>query len=208
MAAIIIISLVNGALNSGKDVTQSPTLDPNQVWVPEESPTPTPYATPTFAALVDPDLSWMDYTYDGDVEQEYQEQQQNAKTPTPKPTLSNNNSGYTTINSNSSSSDIKKLQQKLVTLGWLSYTNITGSYDSATRQAVKDFQTYVNQHFSPSTKLDVDGIAGQRPCSGSMKPMRSGPPHRPRRRSRPARTTSMWWMKIPLPARFGMCSAS
>lgn len=160
VAAIIIISLVNGALNSGKDVTQSPTLDPNQVWVPEESPTPTPYATPTFAALVDPDLSWMDYTYDGDVEQEYQEQQQNATTPTPKPTLSNNNSGYTTINSNSSSSDIKKLQQKLVTLGWLSYTNITGSYDSATRQAVKDFQTYVNQHFSPSTKLDVDGIAG------------------------------------------------
>lgn len=163
-AAVVIISLVNGALNTSSDVTQNPTLNPGSTasWAPDATPSPTPYVSPTFAALVDPEQSWMDYTYSGDVNQEFEQQQGNAATATPKPTIrpEAEQTGYKTISSNSSSKEITGLQQRLVTLGWLSYNNITGSYDSATRQAVKDFQTYVNETIKPSEKLSVDGIAG------------------------------------------------
>ena len=37
---------------------------------------------------------------------------------------------------------------------------MTGKYDSATYQAVKDFQNYVNQRYNPKEKLTVDGAAG------------------------------------------------
>jgi len=156
IAAIVIISMVNGAVNTNKDVTQLPTLNPDQVWVPAQTPTPTPYVTPTFAALVDPDLSWMDYTYDGDVEEDYKKQEAQASTPKPD----EDTSKYSTISSKSSSSEIKKFQKQLVTLGWLEYTGVTGKYDSATKQAVKDFQKYINDAYDPDKKLTVDGIAG------------------------------------------------
>lgn len=156
IAAIVIISLVNGALNTSKDVTQLPTLNPDQAWVPAQTPTPTPYVSPTFAALVDPDLSWMDYTYKGDVEADYQKQESQASTPRPDDDASD----YTTVSGKSSTAEIKAFQEKLVALGWLDYTNVTGKYDSATKQAVKDFQSYVNTAFKPDKKLDVDGIAG------------------------------------------------
>lgn len=156
IAAVIIISMVSGAVNTPKDVTQLPTLNPDQVWVPAQTPTPTPYVTPTFAALVDPDLSWMDYTYDGDVEEDYKKQEALASTPKPD----EDTSGYTTISGKSSSSEIQKFQKQLVTLGWLDHTGVTGKYDAATKQAVKDFQDYINKTFNPDKKLDVDGIAG------------------------------------------------
>ena len=54
VAAVIIITLVNGALSGADDVTQNPTLNPTGVWAPAETPSPTPYVSPTFAALVDP----------------------------------------------------------------------------------------------------------------------------------------------------------
>ena len=158
LAAIVLISLFNGALNTNRDVTQSATLDPNQVWIPAESPTATPYVAPTFAALVDPDLSWMDYTYDGDVEADYQRAQR--ATATPKPEVASDASGYTIVNGKSSQSDIRRLQEKLAALGWLSSQNLSGRYDDATRQAVADFQQYVNEHYDPGKKLKVDGIAG------------------------------------------------
>ena len=60
---VLVIQLVGGALKPNTDVVQSPTLNPSaSAWAPPESPTPTPYVTPTFAALVDPEQSWMDYT--------------------------------------------------------------------------------------------------------------------------------------------------
>ena len=164
-AAAGLILFFNGALNGSKDVTENPTLDPNQVWIPAETPTPTPYASPTFAALVDPDLSWMDYTYEdnsGSGTQTVQGNTGSAATqkPTAMPTLSGDASGYTSVTTKSSQSDVRTLQQKLVTLGWLDYTQVTGKYDSATRQAVKDLQTYINQTYNPKPKLTVDGIAG------------------------------------------------
>ena len=72
VAAILLITVFNGTVSTNRDLTQNPTLDPGMLWIPETTPTATPYVAPTFAALVDPELSWMDYTYDGDVEQENQ----------------------------------------------------------------------------------------------------------------------------------------
>ena len=158
LAAVALISLFNGALNTNRDVTQSATLDPNQVWIPAESPTATPYVAPTFAALVDPDLSWMDYTYDGDVEADYQRAQR--ATATPKPAVTGDSSDYNIVNNNSSQTDVRRLQEKLAALGWLSSQNLSGTYDDATRQAVRDFQSFVNEHYDPGAKLKVDGIAG------------------------------------------------
>ncbi|MBQ8111502.1 MAG: peptidoglycan-binding protein [Clostridia bacterium] len=164
VAAILLITVFNGAISTGRDITQSPTLDPGQVWIPATTPTATPYVAPTFAALVDPELSWMEYTYDGDVEQEYQQAQRASATPTPTPvpaaTVSGSASKYRLINGNSSREDIRALQQRLAELGWLDSALITGKYDSATRQAVREFQSYVNQRYNPNEKLSVDGAAG------------------------------------------------
>ena len=137
------------------------TVAADTTWMPLATPTPTPYATATFAALVDPELSWMDYTYDGDVQKEYDQQQQQAASPTKMPTIITEEK-HDTISSSSSTTDISTLQKYLVKLGWLSSANVTGRYDSATKQAVKDFQTYVNEHCSPAKKLAVDGIAGEK----------------------------------------------
>ena len=87
VAAVVIIMLINGALGGRNDVTQNPTIAPNDdVWSPAETPTPTPYVSPTFAALVDPEQSWMDYTYSGNVDKEFQQQQSGVKA-TAKPTV-------------------------------------------------------------------------------------------------------------------------
>lgn len=163
VAAILLITVFNGAVTTGKDITQSPTLDPSQVWIPVTTPTATPYVAPTFAALVDPELSWMDYTYDGDVEKEYQEAQQAAATPTPTPVPTVDTKGtrrYKLINGDSGKAEIRALQKQLYELGWLEKSQITGSYDAATRQAVRDFQAYVNDRYNPKEKLSVDGAAG------------------------------------------------
>ena len=165
VAAVLLITVFNGAVTTSRDITQSPTLDPSQVWIPVATPTATPYVSPTFAALVDPELSWMDYTYEGDVEQEYQEAQQAARTPTPAATLAptvdaKGSQRYRVVNGDSSREEIRKLQNKLYEEGWLEKSQVTGKYDTATRQAVRDFQAYVNDRFKPKEKLSVDGVAG------------------------------------------------
>ncbi|MBR2698289.1 MAG: peptidoglycan-binding protein [Clostridia bacterium] len=163
VAAVLLITVFNGAVTTSRDITQSPTLDPSQVWIPEATPTVTPYVSPTFAALVDPELSWMDYTYDGDVEQEYQEAQRAASTPvpTPVPTVgSKGSSRYKLVNGDSSTDEIRALQKQLYELGWLKKGQVTGKYDADTRQAIRDFQAYVNEQYKPREKLSVDGAAG------------------------------------------------
>jgi len=162
-AAVLLITIFNGATTSSRDITQSPTLDPSQIWIPVATPTATPYVTPTFAALVDPELSWMDYTYDGDVEQEYQQAQRAAATPVPTPAPTINSKGsqrYRVVNGDSSKDEIRALQKKLYEQGWLEKSQVTGKYDAATRQAIRDFQAYVNDHYKPKEKLSVDGVAG------------------------------------------------
>ena len=161
VAAMLLITIFNGAVTTNRDITQSPTLDPNQVWIPLTTPTATPYVAPTFAALVDPELSWMDYTYDGDVEEEYQQARRASATATPKPTAKPDGSRrYTLINGDSDRAEIRELQQKLSEEGWLDSSQINGKYDSATRQAVRELQSYVNEHYNPRQKLTVDGVAG------------------------------------------------
>lgn len=163
IAVIVIISMVNGALKSADDVIQNPTLAPsasNALWAPAETPTPTPYIAPTFAALVDPEQSWMDYTYEGDVNEDFDHQLGFTSTATPIPTIRPQTTKNPTVNNKSDAAEITKLQQRLAALGWLNATGITGKYDSATKQAVKDFQNYVNTAIKPNPKLDVDGIAG------------------------------------------------
>ncbi len=158
--AIGLIWFLN-SMGDPDDVTLQPlgSNSPGATWMPNQTPTPTPYATATFAALKDPELSWMDYTYPGNVDSEYQ--QQASASATRQPTV-NTDTDYSTVNGDSSSSSIKKLQQQLAKLGWLSSSQVSGKYDSATRQAVKDFQTYVNENCSPAEKLAVDGIAGKK----------------------------------------------
>ena len=80
--------------------------------------------------------------------------------PTAMPTLSGDASAYTSVTTKSSASAIRTLQNKLVTLGWLDYSKISGKYDNATRQAVRDLQTYINEYYDPRPTLKVDGIAG------------------------------------------------
>ena len=168
IAAAVVLAVAIGViwfLNSmgdTNDITLNnplSTTEPQATWMPEVTPTPTPYATATFAALVDPELSWMDYTYNGDVNQDYQNQVQQSATKAP---TVNTDKDYSTINHSSGKDTVKKLQEKLTQLGWLDYSNITGKYDAATKQAVKDFQNYVNEHCSPAKKLTVDGIAGEK----------------------------------------------
>ena len=170
IAAAVVLVIALGlvlflnSMSDPDDVTiENPlaTVATDTTWMPLSTPTPTPYATATFAALVDPELSWMDYTYNGDVEKEYNQQQQQAATPTKKPTIITEEK-YDTVNNSSSTTDVTSLQNTLVKLGWLSSSNVTGKYDAATKQAVKDFQTYVNENCSPAKKLAVDGIAGQK----------------------------------------------
>ncbi|MBQ7455599.1 MAG: SH3 domain-containing protein, partial [Clostridia bacterium] len=59
---------------------------------------------------------------------------------------------YTTLQLGSTGEAVTKLQTRLKELGYLTAANITGTYDTATRDAVKAFQS--------TNKLTVDGIAG------------------------------------------------
>lgn len=161
--AIGVIWLLSSMSNSN-DITLPNTLpsastSPGATWMPAQTPTPTPYTRATFAALVDPELSWMDYTYSGDVNSEFADQA-SAK-PTKAPTV-DTGTRYDTVDNSSQTSSVTKLQNRLIELGWLGRGSATGKYDSATKQAVKDFQNYVNNNCSPATKLAVDGIAGQK----------------------------------------------
>lgn len=66
---------------------------------------------------------------------------------------SSNASGYTTLRKGSKGQDVKKLQEKLITLGYsLGRYGADGVYGTSTYNAVKAFQK--------NKKLTVDGIAG------------------------------------------------
>lgn len=178
-AALVGVFVFGGGLLQPKDVTETPTQDPENVWLPMDSQTPTvtPYTSPTFAALVDPELSWMDFSFeDVDLSASSKPTPTVASaatrvptataraTATPKPTaaptLSGDDSAYSTITNRSSAAEIRRLQQRLNRLGWLNTTDITGTYSDATREAVRQFQRYINQNYNPATRLTVDGIAG------------------------------------------------
>ena len=167
-AAAGLISLFNGAMNTSRDVVQTPTVDPNEVWIPFETPTPTPYVAPTFAALVDPELEWIEFDYENapvttlepDSTEVVENQSVATPAPTPVVTPGADSSQYKLVNRKSDSDRVAALQKKLVELGWLKKSKVSGEYDEDTVNAVKALQTYVNRTFDPDPALDVDGIAG------------------------------------------------
>ena len=153
--AVGVIALVNYFTNAADKRTDAPRTTGEDIWQPPVSPSPTPYAAATFGALTDPTHSWMDFTnpdLSGDPG--------DYATPTPAPTPEGNFDISNGISARSDPAVIKKLQTLLSNLGWLDSGNITGKYDSATQQAVKDFQQYMNDTYAIDPKLTVDGKAG------------------------------------------------
>ncbi len=158
--AVGVIMLVNFLTNRTDTKADQPQTSAEDIWSPPESPTPTPYAAATFGTITDPEQSWKDFT-----NPDLKGDQSDYATPTPVPTAESGFSTDKTINANSSSSEIKKLQKLLANLGWLSSDNINGQYDGATKQAVKDAQQYINDTYAFSPKLNVDGVAGPKTLS-------------------------------------------
>ena len=77
-------------------------------------------------------------------------------------------SAASSLRKNSTGSEVTKLQNNLITLNYLKSGAATGTYDSATENAVRKFQADYN--------LDVDGVAGTKTInlinslvSGSVK---------------------------------------
>ena len=153
--AIGVIALVSFLTNSTDDRTTAPITTGDDIWTPPVTASPTPYASATFGAIVDPDRDWMDFT-----NPDLRGDDDDYATPTPVPTPDNEFDPTKTINEKSSPEVIKKLQKLLIDLGWLEKGGKTGKYDDATRQAVKDFQQYMNDTYAIDPKLTVDGVAG------------------------------------------------
>ena len=160
--AVGVIALVNYFTSSTDRRTEAPIATGQDIWQVPESPTPTPYAAATFAAITDPTHSWMDFT-NPDLSGNASDYSKPTPAPTPK------EMGNSTINSKSDPETIKKLQTLLVNLGWLDASGVTGKYDDATKQAVKDFQQYMNDTFAIDPKLTVDGIAGKNTLTWLLK---------------------------------------
>ena len=159
VVAFVLIRLLSSAFDTTTTPTSMPTLASDSLWTPAVTPSPTPYVQTTFAPITDPDLSWMDYISGTDENQNYQNQAGNVRTPTPAPNATPRPTSQV-ISGNSSTEEITSLQWQLIALGWLDASQPTGVYDSATRQAVRDFQTYMNETYAIDPKLTVDGIAG------------------------------------------------
>ena len=161
--AVGVIALVNYFTSSTDKRTEAPATTGLDIWQAPETPTPTPYAAATFAAITDPTHSWMEFT-----NPDLSGNASDFATPSPAPTPEGG-LGDITINSKSDPELIKKLQKLLVDLGWLDESGITGKYDDATRQAVKDFQQYMNDTYAIDPKLEVDGIAGKKTITWLMQ---------------------------------------
>ena len=162
--ALAVIHLMNRAVDV--PITPVTTLAPETtMWMPEASPTPTPYVGTTIGPIHDPDLSWLDYVYPGDVDAEYDALNPTAKatatpviTPTPAPVTPQPET--TRVTESSRREQILELQNILVRTGWLDADDVSGRYDNATIAAVRNFQRYMNESYAIDPKLDVDGQAG------------------------------------------------
>ena len=75
-------------------------------------------------------------------------------TPAPVPTITPNMKAYHNLTMGAKGKDVKKLQEKLIELGYLPDGSADGAYGRKTYNAVKKFQYY--------NGLTADGIAGRR----------------------------------------------
>ncbi|MBR5751858.1 MAG: peptidoglycan-binding protein, partial [Clostridia bacterium] len=151
--------------------TSAPTQEAS-IWEPAVSATPTPYVyeEPTKSTTISYS-DWMaqpggdswdvltptpwngptptPFNMWAELEKEIASQQR--PTPTPMPTR-------TTVSARSDSQTIRELQWQLIELGWLTAQTPSGVYDADTKNAVKDFQHYMNQ--TRNAHLTEDGICG------------------------------------------------
>ena len=74
-------------------------------------------------------------------------------TPVPVPTITPNTKGYHNLLQGDRGEDVKKLQERLIELGYLPEGSADGAFGGQTRNAVRQFQYY--------NGLTVDGIAGR-----------------------------------------------
>ncbi|MCE5342252.1 MAG: peptidoglycan-binding protein [Eubacteriales bacterium] len=128
------------------------------------TPTPAVTATPTPVTTGDQQVNWSDWNFGNDTATNPPSNvitigvsstatpvgnaTVGLSTATPKPTTTSSNS---TLNSGSSGTAVKQLQQKLKDLGY--YTgSVDGTYGAGTVAAVKEFQAANN--------LTADGVAG------------------------------------------------
>ncbi len=179
IAAVVVVGIVVFAiirmLGGAMDQTNGiPDVTQEEDWQPLELPTATPYVAATIGANVDHNGDdWKNEAYDGDVDKEFNQQVAHNSTPIPTiaPTIAPTPTPYTglstnsTISAKSSTQEIKDLQIVLAQQGWLKAADITGKYDANTRNAVKAFQTFMNNNYNLSEKLSVDGIAGPKTLS-------------------------------------------
>ena len=190
-AAAALILMFNGALNGAKDVTETPTLDPNQVWIPSESPTVTPYASPTFAALVDPDLSWMDFHLDnpGPAPEHQHGPEATAghrhAQAHRRAHVSGDASGYNNVNERSSASEIRQCSS-----GWSPWAGWTSprSPASTTRPPARPCwpsRSTSTVASAPPRSSRRTAWPGPRPSSGCTRSTPPVPPPRPPRGPRP-----------------------
>ena len=159
--AVGVIALVNYFTSSTDKRTDAPLTSAADIWQAPNTPTPTPYAAATFAAISDPTHSWMDFT-----NPDLEGNSSDFKKPTPAPTPEGQ---IDSVNANSDPELIKKLQKLLSDLGWMNADGVNGVYDDATKQAVKDFQQYMNDTYAIDPKLSVDGIAGRKTLTWLLK---------------------------------------
>ncbi len=75
-------------------------------------------------------------------------------TPAPVPTITPNMKGYHNLAMGAKGKDVKKLQEKLIEMGYLPEGSADGAYGRKTYNAVKKFQYY--------NGLTADGIAGRK----------------------------------------------
>lgn len=75
-------------------------------------------------------------------------------TPAPVPTITPNMKGYHNLTMGAKGKDVKKLQEKLIEMGYLPEGSADGAYGRKTFNAVKKFQYY--------NGLTADGIAGRK----------------------------------------------
>lgn len=119
--------------------TSTPSVTP----VPTPSPTPAPAETAAVETVtVIPALAETDTPIPTV-----------SVTPVPVPTITPNTRGYRNLSQGDKGEEVKRLQQKLIEMGYLPEGSADGVYGGRTRNAVRMFQYY--------NGLTMDGIAGR-----------------------------------------------
>ncbi len=134
-----LLAYMTASLIVAVESTATPSVTP----VPTPSPTPGPAATAAVETV--PTLPAPTETATPEAKP--------SVTPRPVPTITPNMKGYHNLLQGDRGQDVKRLQQRLIELGYLPEGSADGAFGGRTREAVRRFQYY--------NGLTVDGIAGR-----------------------------------------------